>query len=135
MSERDSHTPTDPGDNGPQKLDDNPADLSLPPPEDLGEAEVPTESGDPTSIPPGAMSMATFHRGPLASPQVLAEYDRLVPGEAQRQCDDLHAEKIHRKKMDLGTLALDERSDKRDHVREMTGLICAIAVSFALIGL
>lgn len=80
----------------------------------------------------------TYHEGPLPAPQILAEYENLLPGAAERILAMAEANAAHSMEMEkklLEAQIADAQETHTDTRRGQWGGIFSVAAAFALAGL
>ena len=72
--------------------------------------------------------------GPIPSPEILKEYDHLMPGLADRIVAMAEEEAKHRRAVEVQLLAAQIKDASRYRFVEIAGQVCGLAIGLAAIG-
>jgi uncharacterized membrane protein len=73
------------------------------------------------------------HSGPLPSPDVMAGYDKIVPGAANRIIAMAEGQHAHRQAMEKQSLDLDGEAMRRGYSESRWGQVCAFIVVISVV--
>ena len=87
------------------------------------------------ATPAQAQITQTFHQGPIPAPEVMRQYDAILPGAAERIMRMAEIEGEHRRALERSTVDQQEKALKYTARDVLLGQIFALVICLAFIGL
>lgn len=81
----------------------------------------------------GGEVIATTFIGPIPPPEVLLQYNELLPGSADRILAMAEQESAHRRSIESASLEADVQSSCREHIHRMRGQLFAFILAISAI--